>query len=201
MKLAQGGGWGADRTFCSVQMPPPRPREGHWQQQQEAAWPWGEWEKAGRCTGLLRAEGLPQDPSQDPAWRMEGAGVLLQPHCSAGPAPRGVSRVPLPDRGSGEDRRTSAAGSAIPGPVIQGIMDWHCVLNRSWTHHCSINDLVNQLRLNAQARGGGPVKTPSAAPLKVLVRLPKVRATALPRKLRQGAGQLPSSVPSSSAWG
>ena len=117
------------------------------------------------------------------------------PDCTPRLAPRGVSRVPLPDRGSGKDRRTSAAGSAIPGPVIRGITDWHCVLNRSWTHHCPINDLVNQLRLNAQARGGGPIKTPSATPLRVLVRLPRVRATALPRRLSQGARQLPSSAP------
>ena len=85
MKLARGGGGGADHALCSVQMPPPRPREGHCQQQQEAAWSLGEWEKAGRCTGLLWAEDLPQDPSQDPTWRVEGAGVLFQPplHCQA----------------------------------------------------------------------------------------------------------------------
>ena len=44
----------------------------------------GEWEKAGRCTGVCcGSRGLPQDP----AWRREEAGVLLQfpLHCQACP--------------------------------------------------------------------------------------------------------------------
>ena len=179
----------------------PRPGEGHWQQQQGAAQSQGEWEEAGRCTGVCCGwMGLPQDP----AWRR---GELVS--CSAGPAPRGLSRAPLPDSGSGKDRQTSVAGSAVPWPVIQGITDWHSVLNRSWTHHRSINDLVKSTESKAEAHAGGPVKTPSAAPPRVLVRLPGVRAAALPRRLRQGAGQPPSSAPSSSdlpctsgsAWG
>ena len=100
-------------------------------------------------------------------------------------------------------------GAGSPWPVIQGITDWHSVLNRSWTHHRSINDLVKSIESKAEAHAGGPVKTPSAAPPRVLVRLPGVRAAALPRRLRKGAGQPPSSVPSSSdlpctsgsAWG
>lgn len=163
----------------------------------------------------LRANGRRQDGAQAfavggwgfPRTLPGGGGELVS--CSAGPAPRGLSRAPLPDSGSGKDRQTSVAGSAVPWPVIQGITDWHSVLNRSWTHHRSINDLVKSTESKAEAHAGGPVKTPSAAPPRVLVRLPGVRAAALPRRLRQGAGQPPSSVPSSSdlpctsgsAWG
>lgn len=146
----------ADPALCGVQMPP------------------GLGKGAGsrsRRQPSLGANGRRQDGAQAFAvgrWgfprTLPGGGRKLvfysSSHCTARPAPRGLSRAPLPDRGSGKDKFASMAGSAVPWPVIQGITDWHRVVNRTWTHHHSINDLVKSIKIKCTSPCRGPCQDP-----------------------------------------
>lgn len=180
----------ADPALCGVQMPP------------------GLGKGAGsrsRRQPSLGANGRRQDGAQAFAvgrWgfprTLPGGGRKLvfysSSHCTARPAPRGLSRAPLPDRGSGKDKWASVAGSAVPWPVIQGITDWH----RTWTHHHSINDLVKSIKIKCTSPCRGPCQDPQRCTSKSAGEAAQGQSTCPAKETETGRRTAPLLGPSSS---